>query len=366
MGDFDTLLSPLTVTSSFTTRNRIMKSPQSTWRWNTDGTADGSAGIDLYESMAKGGTGVIDIAGIAWTEAPPGGIYLCAHDDRFIPGLTELATRVKRHGAKIIGQLHHGGPTATVFGEGRPPSASTLEEDELPIPAPEGRPTHGLTLDEVHEAEQKIYEAAVRLWKAGFDGVEVHGAHGYYLNSFLSPIWNKRTDEYSFQPVENRVRIMVNIFNKIRETCGPDFLIGTRINGIEFSPLVPGITPEIAVETAKALEAAGYEYISVSGYGYGPLPFRYVPDYFEYPDPEPFMEPYMKDYADLSLWAPATKMIHEAVNVPVVGVGRMDEVKGERMLKEGYCDIVAYGRYLWADPEFANKVAEGRLDEIRR
>ncbi len=366
MGNHDMLMSPLELAPNFTIRNRIMKAPQSTWRWNLDGTADGSAGIDLYESMAKGGTGLIDISGIAWTEAPPGGIYLCAYDDKFIPGLTELATRVKRHGAKIVGQLHHGGPTATVFGEGRPPSASTLEEDELPIPAPEGRATHGLTLDEVHEAEQRIYEAAVRLWKAGFDGVEIHGAHGYYLNSFLSPIWNKRDDEYSFQPVENRVRIMVNIFDKIRETCGPDFLIGTRINGIEFSPLVPGITPEIAVETAKALEAAGYQYISVTGYGYGPQPFRYVPDYFEYPDPEPHMVPYMKDYENLSLWMPSTKMIKEAVNVPVVGVGRMDEDKGERALREGYCDIVAYGRYLWADPEFANKVKEGRCDEIRR
>ena len=153
----------------------------------------------------------------------------------------------------------------------------------------------------------------------------------------------------------------------VRDACGPDFVIGTRINGQEWSPLVSGgITPELAVENAKALESYGYQYISVSGYGYGKLPFRYCPDYFPYPDPESFMEPYMEDFNDLGILMPGIRAVKEAVNVPVIGVGRMDEVKGERVLREGYADIIAYGRYLWADPEFANKVKEGRTDEIRR
>lgn len=78
------------------------------------------------------------------------------------------------------------------------------------------------------------------------------------------------------------------------------------------------------------------------------------------------MEPYMKNFDDLGILMPGIRAVKEAVDVPVIGVGRMDEVKGERVLREGYADIVAYGRYLWADPEFANKVKEGRLDEIRR
>ena len=365
MGNYDMLLSPIEITPHFTLKNRIVKAGQSTFRWNDDGTADGSQAIDLYESIAAGGAAAIIIGGVMWDDMP--GKYCNAWDDRFISGLTELCERVHAHDAKIIGQLHHGGPSAAVLGEGRPFSSSTLEEDELPIPLPEGRATRGLSKEEIQQKKRLIVDAAVRMHKAGFDGVEVHAAHGYLLNSFLSPLWNKRDDEYGPQTAENRTRILAEVFQMIREECGEDFLIGTRINGIEFSPLVPGaITPELAVENAKALEKAGYQYISVSGYGYGPLPFRFVPDYFTYPDPEPHMVPYMKDYYGLGLWMPATKMVKQAVSVPVIGCGRMDENKGEQVIEEGYCDIVAFGRYLWADPEFANKLKEGRIDEIRR
>ncbi len=367
MNQFENLMSPIEITPNFRMKNRIMKAPQSTWRWNLDGTADGSAGIDLYESMAKGGVGAIDISGIAWEPPVGGGIYLCAYDDKFIPGLTELNERLHQYDCRTIGQLHHGGPLAPAQGSGRPICSSTLEVEDLPTPPPEGRATHGLTYDELQEKIQLIVDAAVRLWKAGFDAVEVHAAHGYFLNSFLSPIWNHRDDEYGPQTAESRTRIMKEIHDKIREACGPDFVIGTRINGQEWSPLVPGaITPELAVENARALESYGYQFISVSGYGYGPLAFRYCPDYFPYPDPEPFMEPYMKDFEGLGILMPGIRAVKDAVDVPVVGVGRLDENKGEQVLREGYADIVAYGRYLWADPEFPNKVKEGRIDEIRR
>lgn len=364
MSNHDLLLSPLEITPNFKLKNRIVKSPQSSWRWNLDGTANSSAGIDLYESMAAGGAAAVFIGGITWTPAPSG-IYLDAYDDHFVSGLTELAERIHKHDCKIIGQLHHGGPSATVL-EDLPICASAIEEKDLPTPPPMGRTTRALSIDEIHEAEQLMCDAAVRLYKAGFDGVEIHAAHGYLLNSFLSPIWNHRDDEYGRQSVENRTRIIRETLDLVRAATSPDFLIGTRLNCIEFSPLVPGITPEEAVENAVALDNAGFQYISVSGYGYGPLPFQYVPDYFPYPDPEPYMEPYMKYYNDLGLWLPFTKPIKEAVKAPVICVGRMDEDKGERALREGYADIVAYGRYLWADPEFANKVKEGSIDEIRR
>lgn len=366
MGGFEKLMSPLEITPKIIFKNRIMKTGQSTFRWNDDGTADGSAAIGLYESIAAGGAAAVIIGGVMWDDMP--GRYCNVWDDKFIPGLTELAEAVHRHDSYIIGQLHHGGPSAAVLGEGRPFSSSTIETEDLPIPEPEGRATRGLSVEEIHEKEKLIVEGAVRMKKAGFDGVEVHAAHGYLLNSFLSPIWNKRDDEYAFENVANRTRVMAELYQMIRQACGPDFLIGTRINGIEFSPLTGnnGITPDMARDTAIALEMIGYQYISVTGYGYGELPFRFIPDYFPYPDPEPHMRPYMKDYEDMGLLLPAAKYIHDAVKVPVVCVGRMDEVKGERALEEGYADIIGFGRYLWADPEFPNKVKEGRIDEIRR
>lgn len=366
MGKYDVMLSPLQVTPTFTLKNRIMKAPQSSWRWNPDGTADNSDAIYMYESMAKGGVGGIFVAAILW-ENYGEGIYLMATDDKFIPGMKEFTDKMHEYGCKVIGQLHHMGPSAWgAIDGGLPIGPSDLSEDEIPTPPPFGRPTRGLSVQEIKDREQLMVEAAVRLWKGGFDGVEVHAAHGYFLNSFLSPIWNKRTDEYGWDNVENRTRFMRDIFAGIRKATDENFLIGTRINGQEFHPTMKGITPEIAVENAKALEAAGAQYISVSMYGYGPLSFRYCPDYFPYPEPEPHMVPYMDRYNDLGLIHLPAKMIKAAVDVPVVCAGRMDEDKAERILEAGDADIIALGRSLWADPEFVNKVAEGRNDEICR
>ena len=209
MGGFEKLMSPLEITPKIVFKNRIMKTGQSTFRWNDDGTADGSAAIGLYESIAAGGAAAVVIGGVMWDDMP--GRYCNVWDDKFIPGLTELAEAVHRHDSYIIGQLHHGGPSAAVLGEGRPFSSSTIETEDLPIPEPEGRATRGLSVEEIHEKEKLIVEGAVRMKKAGFDGVEVHAAHGYLLNSFLSPIWNKRDDEYAFENVANRTRVMAEL-----------------------------------------------------------------------------------------------------------------------------------------------------------
>ena len=366
MTTYDKLLSPLEITPTFTLKNRIVKAPQSSWRWNPDGTADNSDAIYMYESMAKGGAAAIITAAILW-ENYGEGIYMMATDDKFIPGMKEYADHMHKYGCKVIGQLHHMGPSAWgAIDGGLPIGPSDLTEDEIPTPPPFGRAVRGLTVQEIKDREKLMTDAAVRMWKAGFDGVEVHAAHGYFLNSFLSPIWNKRTDEYGWENVEDRTRFIRDIFANIRERTDEDFLIGTRINGQEFHPHLTGITPEIAVENARALEAAGAQYISVSMYGYGPLSFRYCPDYFPYPDPEPHMVPYMDRYNDLGLIHLPAKMIKAAVKVPVMMAGRMDEDKAERILEAGDADIIALGRSLWADPEFVNKVAEGRCDEIMR
>jgi len=364
MGKYDKLLSPLQVTPSFTLKNRMVKAPQSSWLWNEDGTAEGSRAIDMYESIAAGGAAGIIVAAILWEPAGTG-IYLMSDDDKYIPGMKELTDKLHGYDCKAIGQLHHMGPSAWgTYDGGLPVSSSSLSEDEIPTPPPFGRATRGLSVDEIHEKQQKIIEAAYRLYQGGFDGVEVHAAHGYFLNAWLSPIWNKRDDEYGWADVENRTRIVREIFAGIREKCGPDFIIGTRINGQEWSPDRIGIKPKDAAETAKALQAGGAQYISVAGYGYGPLSFRYCPDYFPYPDPEPHMEPFMDLYETRGLWNEGTVAVKHAVDVPVFTAGRMDENLAEDVLEKGEADVIALGRTLWADPEFPNKVAEGRTEDI--
>lgn len=359
------LLSPIAITPKCVLKNRMIKSPQSSWLWNKDGTAEDSAAIDMYESMAKGGASAIIVAALLWEPAAPG-IYLHGYDDKYIPGMKQLTDRVHRHDCKLFAQIHHMGPAAWSTPNNEAPiGPSTLSVDEIPLPPPFVRPTRGLTVDEIHEKQRLMLEAAIRAQKGGFDGVEVHAAHAYFLNSFLSPIWNRRDDEYGCQNVENRTRIIREIFAAIREACGPDFVIGTRINGQEFGAK-GGITIEDAIETAKALEAAGAQYMNVAGYGYGPLPFRYCPDYFPYPEPEEFMKPFMPRYEDKGLWNEPGSRVKKAVHIPVITAGRMDEDLAERVLRDGDADIIGLGRTLWADPEFPNKVKEERFEDIVR
>lgn len=136
---------------------------------------------------------------------------------------------------------------------------------------------------------------------------------------------------------------MVEIITELRRRFGPDYPIGARINGREWG--ANGCqTIEEAVQTAQILERAGANYISVSGYGFGPLPFRYLPDYWPYPEPEDHMKPFMDDFRGLGLLVPAAEAVKKAVKVPVIAVGRMDEVKGEAVLAQGKADLVAFGR----------------------
>ncbi len=357
------LFSPIAITPQCILKNRIIKTGQSTWLWNEDGTADGSRGIDLYENIAKGGAAAVIIGGCAMEATP--GIYLGLYDDKFIPGLQELTGRVQAHGCKIFAQFHHSGPAAWPRLGQLPISSSSLTVDEIPMPPPNGNPCRGLTISEIHEMQEKIVESIVRADKGGFDGMEVHVAHGYFLNSFVSRVWNRRDDEYGCQNVENRTRIVREILAEARKRCRPDFVLGIRMNGREYGAK-NGITIEEAMENAKAFQDAGAQFLNVAGYGYGTMPFRYCPDYFPYPEPEEFMEPYMDVYRHKGLWTDSASHIKKIAKVPVITAGRMDENLAERILNDGDADIIGLGRTLWADPEFPNKVYEERFEDIVR
>ncbi len=357
------LFSPIEITKTCVLKNRIVKTGQSTWLWNKDGTAEGSAGEDLYENIAQGGAAAVIIGGCSMEDTP--GIYLGLWDDRFIPGLRHLADKVHKYDCRIFAQFHHSGPAAWPQ-LGRPPiSSSTLGLDEIPMKPPLANPCREMTLDEIHEKQRQIVEACVRADRGGFDGMEIHVAHGYLLNSFASPLWNRRTDEYGPQSVENRTRIVREIFEEARSRCRPEFVLGVRMNGREYGAK-GGITIEIAMENAQAFEAMGAQYINVAGYGYGESPFRYCPDYFPYPEPEDFMLPYMDAYKGKGLWTDSASRIKKVVTVPVITAGRMNEDLAEKVLEDGDADIIGIGRGLWADPDLPRKVLEGRPEDIVR
>lgn len=359
MGKYDALFSPLKISENVTLKNRVIKTGQSTWYWDEEGYATQRL-TDAYAAMAEGGAAAITAAGMLWEPAGKG-LYGALYDDKYIPKLQEFNDAIHAYGCKTIAQIHHIGPAAWRVLGVTPIGPSELTEEEMPL---SGDKVHALTKEEIKEKQDKIVAACIRAEKAGFDMIEIHAAHGYFLASFLSRVWNKRDDEYGTQSIENRCRIIVEIFNRVREAC-PDIVIGIRMNGQEWGAKNV-MTIEESTAIAKYLESVGFQYISVSGYGFGKMPFRYCPDYFPYPTPEEHMKPYMDAYRGDGILHASAVAIKKAVNVPVITVGRIDEDRAAKFLEAGECDIIGVGRQFWADPAWLNKVRDGKLEDICR
>ena len=259
--------------------------------------------IGLDEAMAKGGAGAIILGGMISDDPSmliddnAGGVYTVEtypvgglYDDRFIPGLAKLADACHAHGCELIAQIFQNGAAIKTIGGAW--CSSTLTEEELPSPAPYCHPTRGLSLEEIEEWKERYFAAAERAKKAGLDGIEVHAANGYFLLSFASRVWNHRDDQYGCQTIENRTRLQCEIIRGVKERCGEDFIVGVRTNGQEFCH-PDAITIEEGVEIAKYYEAAGADYISVTGYGYGPVPMQFAVDYWQYPAADPEMKQFL-------------------------------------------------------------------------
>ena len=150
-GQFHKLLSPLSLGSGLTLKNRMIKAPQSSWFFEDDGSA-GDRVIDFYEAIAAGGVGLVIVSAITWRSDHPAGAYGALHDDRFLPGMKRLVERCHAHGCPVFCQLHHSGASAmTGHGGGLPIGPSDLGPDEIPCPPPVGKPTRGLTAEEIAE-----------------------------------------------------------------------------------------------------------------------------------------------------------------------------------------------------------------------
>lgn len=350
------LLRPLQV-GSYVIKNRIIKSPQQTNFFAEDQSASQRA-IDFYEALAAGGVGMIICGALQFVPQNYGHLAGSLCDDKYIPGMQKLTSAVHKHDCVIVAQFNQDGASDRV----NPKCASAFTKEELPCPTQYCNPCTSLTLAEIQHLKQQMVQAAVRAKQAGFDGVEVHSANAYFLLSFLSRVWNHRTDQYGAQNMENRTRLQREIITEIRQQCGPDFIIGVRINGQEFCH-PNAMTIAEGVEAAQWIEKSGVNYINVTGYGYGAIPMQYVPDYWAYPEPDKDMKPYTAHFKT-GLLVPAAEAIKKAVSVPVFVAGRLNEALGEVILEHGKADGILLGRALWADHELPNKIMENRLDEI--
>ena len=204
------------------------------------------------------------------------------------------------------------------------------------------------TTEDLDWVVDQFATASARVQEAGLDGIEVHAGHGYLIDTFLSPAWNHRTDAYGGS-VEGRARLLVEVLEAIRARCGPDFALMVRLNGLD-TALKGGITPDLAAKYAAMSANAGADAIHVTAYssitggtGFteGPLPWLDC------------------QYEDLA------RAVKDAVDVPVVAVGRIQPDDAERILSSGGADLVAMGRQLLADPDLPNRLAEGRPDLVR-
>ena len=183
---------------------------------------------NYFEARAKGGFGLVIVE--ATLVHPEGRGYENLTeiiDDSYIPGLNELVKVIQKHGAKAAVQLQHCGRLTKSALAGAQPVAPS------PIPAPGGEMPRELSIAEIEKIIEYFSDAAVRAKKAGFDGVELHGAHGYLIDQFLSPSCNKRQDPYGGS-VQNRTRFLVEVIKAVKKAVGADYPVWCRINGMEY------------------------------------------------------------------------------------------------------------------------------------
>lgn len=335
------LLSPIKV-RNLEIPNRVVMPPMGTNLGNDDSTV-GDALLAYISRQAKSGAGLV-ISEITAVH-PSGSVgpnHLGAYDDRFIPGLKQYADAVHDAGGKAAMQLHHAGRESFFMlmqGEAIGPSA---------IPSVVYRqPPREMTVDEIHEIVDAFGQAARRAQEAGFDAVEIHGAHGYLLTQFLSSLSNQREDEYGGS-FKDRTRFIIEVLESVRKAVGPDFPISLRISAEEC--IKDGYSTEDVQTILPDLIDAGADIIHASLGTHGtPGGITSAPPEYE---------------AGFNVWR--AKKIKDVTEAPVIAVGRFtNPVLADEVIAKGDADLVAFGRQQLADPDFLIKAKEGRVEEIR-
>jgi 2,4-dienoyl-CoA reductase-like NADH-dependent reductase (Old Yellow Enzyme family)/thioredoxin reductase len=334
------LLEPILLGNSLA-KNRIVMAPMET-RLSTISGDITQAMIDYYAQRAKGGAGVIIVENTfidnlaSRASLSSSGLY----SDHLIAGKNLLAESIQENGALAIIQLSHGGRQAragaTAYEAAAPSAVMCSVTKRMP---------HVLTIDEIVTIENSFAEAAYRAKLAGFDGVEVHGAHGYLICSFLSPLTNLRSDEYGGS-LKNRGRFASNILQKIRSKVGTDFIVGYRISASEY--IDGGLEPPEACDFVVSVQK-NLNYIHVSAGIYESPSFWAI----------------ASTYVPAGQMVPLAHQMKKAVNIPVIAVGSLNPKLAEQVLQDGYADMIAFGRALIADPFMPKKLVEGRQEDIR-
>jgi 2,4-dienoyl-CoA reductase (NADPH2) len=364
-GRFEKLLEPGTI-GKVRTRNRMIKTGAGTSFLERDGTV-GEAMIAFYETVAKGGVGLIIVESCG-VDFPLGVSHIPVHchmeDDKYIPSYSELTAAMHKHGCPTFLQLFHAGPWHPKGLTGLDSIASSAlsqsERDEVGANV-----LKELTIPETEEVIDKFARAAERARKAGFDGVEINANSSHLINTFLSPLWNKRKDAYGCGDMTSRARFLVEIIQQTKKRTGEDFAVSVLMTGAEHG-IKNGITLAESCEFARMAQDAGADAIQTRGFGYKDHRILHPgPERVLFPEPPKSLVREL-DWSrnGAGAFVPLAEATKRAVSIPVIAVGRLDPELGEEILEQGKADFIGLHRRLLADPELPNKVAAGRLDDI--
>lgn len=340
MKNFPHLFEPIQIGKT-TVKNRIFMPPLSTNLADKGYVTD--ALVEHYSNRARGGVGLI-VTEVTTVEPTytylPGDMSI--YDDSYIPGWKKLVDAVHKYDTKILSQLFH--PAYMAFPV---PGTPQLIAPSNVGPYYAKSAPRAVTVEELHVLVRQFGEAALRFKKAGGDGVEIQCAHAHgLLGGFLTPLYNKRTDEYGGD-INGRLRLTLEVIREVRKQCGDDFIIDVRISGDEYSE--GGLTLNDMIYVSKQLEKEGVDFLHVSG-------GNTIKRGSSMPAPGTSPAPH----------AHASEEIRKNVHIPVATVARINEPwVAEELIADGKADICMIGRANLCDSEFANKAREGRTDDIR-
>ena len=324
------LLKPLQA-GSLTLHNRLIMPPMATARSEADGSIS-QALLDYYQEKSNGGYFSLIIIEHSFIspEGKASNRQLSVADDRVVEGLRSLAEVIHHNGSKTIMQINHAGGVTTQEITGKIPVAPSA------VPNPRnGNTPKELSKQEIDGIVQAFQNSARRVKAAGFDGVEIHSAHGYLLNQFFSALTNQRNDEYG-GTIHNRIRLHLQVIEAVRAAVGNDFPVFLRLGACDYK--AGGITIEDSQIAAREFEKAGINVLDISG------------SFMGYNSPESTAQGY---------FAPLTEAIKQVVSIPVILTGGITEPQAaEQLLDEGKADLIGVGRAVLKNSQWAKQAIE--------
>ncbi|MGD9159370.1 MAG: FAD-dependent oxidoreductase [Desulfobacteraceae bacterium] len=353
-------------------KNRFVKTAAQTYFFDSGENRVGDIAKAFYGAVAKGGVGLIitETPAMEWPLLEDGDRRFRVDNDKYIPQIKELTDLVHSYDCKIFTQFYHRGPWGEVYQFIAPRIAASAVQFTSPYDVHEETPPHALTVEEIEWWVDHFAGCAVRVQKAGYDGLEINAGADHLFHSFISRYWNKRDDEYGPQTMENRMRFVLNVIKEIKKRCGEDWPVQVLMNAYEFGAGELGLTAAEGIEIAKMYEAAGVDSLHVRNHLHGHHQGSYLHNLLWYPElciPEEELceEMDWSKHGDL-INVPSAARVKKQVTKPTIMVpSGFTADYAEMVLQRGDADIIGFNRRLFADPMYPTKIREGRPEDIQ-